>query len=170
MSRGGVKLLTFDNQVTDWGQKPVTVLWSVSGCYFKPCTHAWVLVPSVSPTPQVGSSRLKPSHSPAQSDSSHSRSRGDSPVPRKGGRSPTPESSEDHTPSPKRKRAEPDPLLTRTGGAYIPPAKLRMMQREISDKSSVAYQRLSWEALKKSINGLINKVKCNSLVSLLITD
>ena len=49
-----------------------------------------------------------------------------------------------------------------TGGAYIPPAKLRMMQSQIQDKSSVAYQRLAWEALKKSINGLINKVSLSS--------
>ena len=33
-----------------------------------------------------------------------------------------------------------------------------MMQAQIQDKSSVAYQKLAWEALKKSINGLINKV------------
>ena len=32
------------------------------------------------------------------------------------------------------------------------------MQKNITDKSSEAYQRLAWEALKKSINGLINKV------------
>merc|ERR1719186_1170900 len=51
-----------------------------------------------------------------------------------------------------------DVLTTRTGGAYIPPAKLRMMQQSITDKSSEAFQRLAWEALKKSINGLINKV------------
>ena len=31
------------------------------------------------------------------------------------------------------------------------------MQQSITDKSSEAFQRLSWEALKKSINGLINK-------------
>ena len=49
-------------------------------------------------------------------------------------------------------------LTTKTGGAYIPPAKLRLMQKNITDKSSEAYQRLAWEALKKSINGLINKV------------
>ncbi len=70
-----------------------------------------------------------------------------------------PESSEsDSEPSPKRKREELDPLMTRTGGAYIPPSKLRMMQKNITDKSSVPYQRISWEALKKSIHGLINKV------------
>jgi pre-mRNA-splicing factor CWC22 len=49
-------------------------------------------------------------------------------------------------------------LTTRTGGAYIPPAKLRLMQEQITDKSSKEFQRLAWEALKKSINGLINKV------------
>ena len=49
-------------------------------------------------------------------------------------------------------------LGSKTGGAYIPPAKLRMMQQSITDKASEAYQRLAWEALKKSINGLINKV------------
>lgn len=73
--------------------------------------------------------------------------------------SPTPSSDEEKdTPPPKRKREEANPILTRTGGAYIPPARLRMMQAAISDKNSVAYQRISWEALKKSINGLINKV------------
>ena len=94
-------------------------------------------------------------------------------------------------PQPKKKKEELDPLLTRTGhsqtplpvllihvlnhhtirtaislshtgGAYIPPAKLRMMQAQIKDKNSVAYQKLAWEALKKSINGLINKVSLSS--------
>lgn len=50
-------------------------------------------------------------------------------------------------------------LSSRSGGAYIPPARLRAMQAEASkDKTSAEYQRLSWEALRKSINGLINKV------------
>lgn len=47
---------------------------------------------------------------------------------------------------------------TRAGGVYIPPARLRQMQQKITDKSSPEYQRITWEALKKSINGLINKV------------
>jgi hypothetical protein len=38
------------------------------------------------------------------------------------------------------KAAEPEVLTGRTGGAYIPPAKLRMMQQSITDKSSVAFQ------------------------------
>ncbi|KAM4626157.1 pre-mRNA-splicing factor CWC22 homolog [Discoglossus pictus] len=63
----------------------------------------------------------------------------------------------------KKKKEELDPILTRTGGAYIPPARLRMMQEQITDKSSLAYQRMSWEALKKSINGLINKVNVSNI-------
>ncbi|CAB4031782.1 pre-mRNA-splicing factor CWC22 homolog, partial [Paramuricea clavata] len=54
-------------------------------------------------------------------------------------------------------------ILTRAGGAYIPPAKLKMLREQIEDKSSSEYQRLSWEALKKSINGLINKVNTSNL-------
>ncbi|KAF2461355.1 armadillo-type protein [Lineolata rhizophorae] len=49
-------------------------------------------------------------------------------------------------------------LTMRSGGTYIPPAKLRALQAQITDKSSKEYQRMVWEALKKSINGLINKV------------
>jgi hypothetical protein len=59
------------------------------------------------------------------------------------------------------KLQKPSSILGRTGGAYIPPARLAMMQKEITDKASDAYQRVSWEALKKSINGLINKVVIN---------
>lgn len=55
---------------------------------------------------------------------------------------------------------------TITGGAYIPPARLRMMREKISDKSSVEYQKMSWEALKKSLHGLINKVTISNLVEI----
>ncbi len=57
-----------------------------------------------------------------------------------------------------RDAANKEMLTSRTGGAYIPPAKLRMMQKEMADKTGAEFQRLSWEALKKSLNGLINKV------------
>uniref|UniRef100_A0A668TA12 Pre-mRNA-splicing factor CWC22 homolog n=1 Tax=Oreochromis aureus TaxID=47969 RepID=A0A668TA12_OREAU len=67
----------------------------------------------------------------------------------------------------KKKKEELDPILTRTGGAYIPPAKLRLMQQQITDKSSLAYQRMSWEALKKSINGLINKVNVSNIINII---
>lgn len=58
-------------------------------------------------------------------------------------------------------------LTTRSGGAYIPPARLRELQSQIKDKSGEAYQRITWDALKKSINGLINKVNNGSVVVLL---
>ncbi|KAM9305705.1 pre-mRNA-splicing factor CWC22 homolog [Gastrophryne carolinensis] len=74
-----------------------------------------------------------------------------------------PEESALAEPPVKKKKEDLDPILTRTGGAYIPPAKLRMMQEQITDKSSLAYQRMSWEALKKSINGLINKVNVSNI-------
>uniref|UniRef100_A0A2R8MFM7 Pre-mRNA-splicing factor CWC22 homolog n=1 Tax=Callithrix jacchus TaxID=9483 RepID=A0A2R8MFM7_CALJA len=75
----------------------------------------------------------------------------------------TQSSSAQDEPATKKKKDELDPLLTRTGGAYIPPAKLRMMQEQITDKNSLAYQMMSWEALKKSINGLINKVNISNI-------
>lgn len=51
----------------------------------------------------------------------------------------------------------------RSGGTYIPPAKLRALQAQITDKSSQEFQRMSWEALKKSINGLINKINVSNI-------
>lgn len=56
-----------------------------------------------------------------------------------------------------------DNILTRTGGAYIPPARLKLMQAQIKDKSSDKYQRIAWEALKKSIHGLVNKVNVTNM-------
>ena len=36
---------------------------------------------------------------------------------------------------PQKKTKDMDDIMTRTGGAYIPPARLRMMQAQITDKS-----------------------------------
>ncbi|KAH7126831.1 hypothetical protein B0J11DRAFT_526574 [Dendryphion nanum] len=52
-----------------------------------------------------------------------------------------------------------DDSKTRAGGAYIPPARLQAMRAAITDKNTPEFQRMTWEALKKSIQGLINK--CN---------
>jgi pre-mRNA-splicing factor CWC22 len=61
-------------------------------------------------------------------------------------------------------KAEYEKLLTmRSGGTYIPPARLRALQSQITDKNSKEYQRMAWEALKKSINGLINKVNVSNI-------
>lgn len=48
---------------------------------------------------------------------------------------------------------------SRSGGVYMPPARLRALQEAASgDKSSPEYQRLSWDALRKSITGIVNRV------------
>lgn len=49
---------------------------------------------------------------------------------------------------------------TRGGGAYMPPHRLRALlaQQAHDDNEGDDYQRLTWDALRKSINGLINKV------------
>ncbi|KAG0646872.1 Pre-mRNA-splicing factor cwc22 [Hyphodiscus hymeniophilus] len=61
-------------------------------------------------------------------------------------------------------KAEYEKLLTmRSGGTYIPPARLRALQSQITDKTSKEYQRMAWEALKKSINGLINKINVSNI-------
>nr|POF24718.1 pre-mrna-splicing factor cwc22 [Quercus suber] len=61
-------------------------------------------------------------------------------------------------------KAEYDKALNmRSGGTYIPPARLRALQAQITDKTSKEYQRMAWEALKKSINGMINKVNVSNI-------
>lgn len=51
----------------------------------------------------------------------------------------------------------------RTGGAYIPPFKLARMLAEVEDRESAEFQRLTWDALRKSINGLVNKVNASNI-------
>eukprot|EP00879_Flechtneria_rotunda_P006154 GHRR01006471.1.p1 GENE.GHRR01006471.1~~GHRR01006471.1.p1 ORF type:complete len:946 (+),score=354.04 GHRR01006471.1:464-3301(+) len=58
-------------------------------------------------------------------------------------------------------------MTGRAGGAYIPPFRLARMMAEIDDKNSTAAQKLSWEALRKSLNGLINKVNAPNIKELL---
>lgn len=61
-------------------------------------------------------------------------------------------------------KAEYQKLLNmRSGGTYIPPARLRALQVHFTDRTSKEYQRMAWEALKKSINGLINKVNVSNI-------
>ena len=85
------------------------------------------------------------------------RERSLTPPPRKRTRTP------DLPAQPPKPKKNVDLLTMKTGGAYIPPAKLRMMQAEITDKASEAYQRISWEALKKSIHGFINKINVDNI-------
>ncbi|SPO27541.1 related to Pre-mRNA splicing factor cwc22 [Ustilago trichophora] len=57
---------------------------------------------------------------------------------------------------------------TKAGGAYIPPARLKALMAEAAaaDPGSVEYQRMSWDALKKSITGLVNKVAAENIKSI----
>ncbi|KAL3529830.1 hypothetical protein ACH5RR_009152 [Cinchona calisaya] len=57
--------------------------------------------------------------------------------------------------------------LGRSGGVYIPPFKLARMLREVQDRSSLEYQRMSWDALRKSINGLVNKVNATNIKNII---
>nr|CDI53110.1 probable Pre-mRNA splicing factor cwc22 [Melanopsichium pennsylvanicum 4] len=57
---------------------------------------------------------------------------------------------------------------TKAGGAYIPPARLKALMAEAAaaDPGSVEYQRMSWDSLKKSITGLVNKVAVENIKSI----
>lgn len=81
----------------------------------------------------------------------------------KGGQAPNSQAFNNKSEVKPRERKTVDMLTSRTGGAYIPPAKLKLMQENITDKSSAAYQRIAWEALKKSIHGFINKVNTSNI-------
>ena len=53
---------------------------------------------------------------------------------------------------------------SRSGGVYMPPARLRALQAAASsDKSSPKYQRMSWDALRKSITGIVNRVNITNI-------
>ena len=55
----------------------------------------------------------------------------------------------------------------RTGGVYVPPFKLARMLQQVTDRSSAEFQRLTWDALRKSINGLVNKVNASNLKNII---
>jgi pre-mRNA-splicing factor CWC22 len=65
--------------------------------------------------------------------------------------------------APLTKRVKRDDKTTKAGGVYVPPHRLRQMAAQNLDKSSKEYQRMTWDALRKSINGLINKVNVSNL-------
>ncbi|KAI8592676.1 armadillo-type protein, partial [Geranomyces variabilis] len=71
-------------------------------------------------------------------------------------------------PEPEKKVVRASNVLGKSGGAYIPPARLRAMQAAITDKNSPEYQRITWEALKKSLNGLINKVNSANIKNIVV--
>ncbi|KAL6197671.1 hypothetical protein ACLB2K_033277 [Fragaria x ananassa] len=50
---------------------------------------------------------------------------------------------------------------------YAPPYKLARKMKEVEDKSSIEYQKLTWDALKKSINGVVNKVNAANIKNII---
>ena len=69
----------------------------------------------------------------------------------------------------KRKLETSDLEALRLGGIYIPPFKMRRIEASLSaNKKSEAYQRLQWEALRKSINGPINKVNRYNVTEIVV--
>jgi pre-mRNA-splicing factor CWC22 len=53
---------------------------------------------------------------------------------------------------------------SRSGGVYMPPARLRALQAVAGqDRNSAEYQRLSWDALRKSITGIVNRINVGNI-------
>ncbi|XP_073049107.1 uncharacterized protein [Primulina eburnea] len=65
-----------------------------------------------------------------------------------------------------RKEKDKADMAANLGGIYIPPFKLDS-RMNIQDKSSIEYQRMTWDALRKSINGLVNKVNATNLKNII---
>ncbi|CAK7202652.1 pre-mRNA-splicing factor cwc22 [Sporothrix eucalyptigena] len=127
---------------------------------------------SPSPAPRDRSPSPRPRRSPSPPP------RRASPPPRR--RSPRPDTT--HAPPSSRRRSPPAAagptdeekqaaakaeynrlLNARSGGVYVPPARLRALQAQVQDKTSKEYQRMAWEALKKSINGMVNKATAGNM-------
>ncbi len=58
--------------------------------------------------------------------------------------------------------------VTRSGGAYVPPKRAAAAAggdgaQGLPPRGSEAFQRLSWDALRRSINGLVNKVNASNI-------
>lgn len=72
--------------------------------------------------------------------------------------------AEDEQPGRREKRARNDDVpVGRTGGIYIPPFKVARMRNDDVEVNSEAYQKQHWEALRKSINGYVNKANINNI-------
>ena len=56
----------------------------------------------------------------------------------------------------------------RTGGIYVPPFKIAALRQQTAglDASSREFQKLSWESLRKGINGHVNKVNVSNIRSI----
>lgn len=61
-----------------------------------------------------------------------------------------------------------DPSVTgRAGGVYLPPFKVAQAAIS-SDPHSTSYQRAHWDAMRKAINGLVNKVNTTNIANIVV--
>jgi pre-mRNA-splicing factor CWC22 len=62
----------------------------------------------------------------------------------------------------------------RSGGVYIPPHRMALLRAEAEKKAeqdeqaSAEYQKMTWEALRKSINGFVNKVSPHNIKHIVV--
>ena len=62
-------------------------------------------------------------------------------------------------------------LPTRAGGVYVPPHKMRQMQEDMMKKEQkfgMQHQKYMWEMLRKSINGIVNKVNVSNIQNVIL--
>lgn len=61
-------------------------------------------------------------------------------------------------------------LPARAGGVYIPPFKMKKILEELknSNQNSVEHQKYMWEMLRKSINGIVNKVNVSNIQNIIL--
>lgn len=61
-----------------------------------------------------------------------------------------------------------DPSVTgRAGGVYLPPFKVAR-QAVSNDPKSTEFQRAHWDAMRKAINGLVNKVNTSNISNIVV--
>ena len=61
-------------------------------------------------------------------------------------------------------------MLPSKGGVYVPPFKMRAMLEQMQQESTAteAHQKFMWEQLRKSINGIINKVNVSNITNIIV--
>ena len=61
-------------------------------------------------------------------------------------------------------------MPAKAGGVYIPPFKLKKMIQDLknSEENTEEHQKYHWEQLRKSINGIVNKVNVTNISSVAI--
>ena len=61
-------------------------------------------------------------------------------------------------------------MPAKAGGVYIPPFKLKQMILDLknSEENTSEHQKYHWEQLRKSINGIVNKINVANISSVAI--